>query len=86
MWKLEYCVFILQANNDIKGMLTRFLDLLFSLIKIRLDDDGNVEYEYCCWHDRLEYVVYFDAAATVELERNARNDALRNETIWDIPI
>jgi len=28
--------------------LTRFVNLLFSFDKIRVDDEGKVEYEYCC--------------------------------------
>jgi hypothetical protein len=29
-------------------LLTRFVNFLFSIDKIRVDDEGKVEYEYCC--------------------------------------
>ena len=74
-------VFIVKVNNHIKQILTCSVDFRFSAMSIRLGDVERVEYEYCCWQGRFGEMGYFDAATTVELERNARNDALRKETI-----
>ena len=64
-------------------MLTLFLNVELSVTNIRWGDVGNVEYDARCSYSPSPCVLaaHLETAATVEPERNARNDALRNEAI-----
>jgi hypothetical protein len=42
--KLIVCI----TDHFSRKVLTRLVDLLLSVVKIRLGDEGKVENEYCC--------------------------------------